>query len=155
MKKNLFVFFSLMAIFVFASSISAQPGFNRKAKGFGHQALFGCFYGLELTAEQTKSINEIKLEFEKKAVDIRANIEKERINKREIRTSKNIDKSKFLTSEKKLGELRNELRLLAAEYWLKGYDVLTDEQKEKVGICNFDGKSPMREKKFKYKMFNQ
>ncbi len=90
----------------------------------------GIYKMLNLTADQQKQFSDIMYNQRLKAVDIRADIEKNRIEIQKMIRDNNIDEGKILSLTDANSKLQAELKSERIKSWLAVYKILTPEQKE-------------------------
>lgn len=114
------------AVFFCITPLFAQKNIQieRKLKGNGIKK------ELNLTQEQQDQIARLRLDNQKKAIDIRSEIQKNKLQMKEIFMNKNIDGDKILSLTKKNSDLQSELKTNRVSTWLKIYNLLDDKQKE-------------------------
>lgn len=113
-------------LLVFAVGISAQhgPGLGR-GKG---KALMA--EKLNLTADQQKKIEELRTSHQKQMIDLRADMAKLHLEKKEMLNKGNYDRKAFLALEEKIGKQRNVIETARANHQMDVYEVLDAKQKE-------------------------
>lgn len=112
------------------SSIEAQTNvFKHK---FGDDGfVFNSFLHLSLTKEQNEKVQQLKLEHEKKMIDLKSNLEKAKLEKKELLLKKNFSSNDYLKIEEKIMQAENVIKMEKAKYKMSIYNLLTEEQKEK------------------------
>lgn len=85
---------------------------------------------LELTDKQKSDINALKFETRKKIIDLKAALEKNKIEIHEMINSGKFDKENYLKLVEKSIKISGDIRYAQAETKTKIYDLLTDKQKE-------------------------
>jgi Spy/CpxP family protein refolding chaperone len=84
---------------------------------------------LNLSAEQLKKIEDIRLSFQQEMIDMQADIKKEELNLQKLKKN-NPNRNDYLNGVKKLGSLKQEAALKRANHHMDIYELLTAEQKE-------------------------
>lgn len=130
MKKQIFNLILLVSAFIFTSGsvLVAQPdpaSHERKMPGkeFMREKL-------NLSQDQKDKIKSMRLDNEKKLIDVRAGIEKLKLELREMTESRKIDENKVLDITKKISSLQADMKEIHVKTWLKTYNLLDDKQKE-------------------------
>jgi len=137
--KKVIVFSAVIAVVImlFTTAIYSQPADNsrrghgpnsssfRDGKGFGL-----LFDKLNLTDSQKDKINSLRTEHQKKMIDLRADLQKARLDEKELRNSDNISRSDVVKVTEKINKIRDEISLLRANHRMDIYEVLTPEQKK-------------------------
>lgn len=85
---------------------------------------------LKLTKEQKDKIKEMRLENEKKSIDISAEIKKLKLELRAMTEKKNITDDKVLEITRKISFLQSDMKESHVKQWLATYNLLDDKQKE-------------------------
>jgi Spy/CpxP family protein refolding chaperone len=85
---------------------------------------------LNLTDEQEDKVESLRIEHQKKMIDLRATLQKARLDSKDIRSNKNISRSEVISSVEKLNKIKNEISLAAANHRMDVYETLTPEQQE-------------------------
>jgi len=85
---------------------------------------------LELSNEQIDQIHKIKIKYDKMDIDLKAELQKLRIDKHEAMTEMNFDKAKEVT--KKMAEIRTKTQMGNIDEMIELTKVLTKEQQEKM-----------------------
>lgn len=124
MKK--LISYSLIVLFAFTAVISAQQGKDKQESKCGQA---GC-KKLNLTPEQEKQFKDIKYEQQKKAIDLRADLGKNRLEIKHMVTNNNIDEKKILDLIDTNSKIQAELKKSEVQSWLAINKILTAEQKE-------------------------
>lgn len=93
---------------------------------------------LNLSDEQKEKFSELRLSHRENVIDLRAKLEKNRIEKRRLMNADNLDKEKILSLVEENNRIKGEIQKSRVEMLLKMRELLTDEQKEKLGnnFCN-------------------
>ena len=137
--KRLFVYALAAVTFIFASGsdLFAQPGPGMRQghpffkRGMKMKEQMGkVMKELNLTDKQKEEIKALKLDNKKKAVDLKASLEKIQIAKHEMISSGKVDKDKFLKSVEQANKIKGELAYNEAVVKMKVYDLLDDNQKK-------------------------
>lgn len=87
---------------------------------------------LELTEDQTKALSDASLQLRKEQIDVRADIEKARLELDEVLQADTVDEQKALEIAQNLGQLTGKQVELATRQRISVAKVLTPEQKEKA-----------------------
>lgn len=134
--KRLFILAFTTAALLLTSGFStmAQPDgacsrMKRMGKGMGMK-MEKVAKELNLTEKQKADIKEIKLENQKKMVDLKASLEKIRIDQHEMFSAGKFDKDKFLKSVEQENKITGEMKYNAAVVKTKVYDLLDENQKK-------------------------
>lgn len=85
---------------------------------------------LKLSEEQKKKFNELDLAHEKKMIDLRADLEKAKLAKRELIHKGNFSKKDYLAAEEKIIQAENKIRLENESLKMEKYELLNKDQKK-------------------------
>lgn len=85
---------------------------------------------LNLTAEQETKIQKLRIEHQKKMIELKADLEKAKVDARETRTNDNISRSDVVNNIERINKIKNEIALSAANHRMDVYEILTPEQRE-------------------------
>ena len=126
-----FLFLTVFSVLI-ASIIPVNTNYAQQQKKI-HKFLnkrSGFIENLDLTKEQKNQIDKFRLEHRKEAIDLRADISKNRLQIEELMKDQNLDESKIRSLVNTNSELQAKLKESALNMWLKSYSVLDDKQKE-------------------------
>lgn len=107
---------------MFSISLSAQP--KHRMDGPGKRMA-----ELNLTDAQKEKIKSLRSEHQNKMIDLKAELEKERVKGKELQTD-NINRKDFLSHVEKMNSIRNKISTAQAEHRMDVYEQLTPEQKK-------------------------
>lgn len=113
----------LLALFISGVAI-AQPG-----RGFAGDDR--CINRMELTKDQETKIEALRIEHQKKMVDIRAELEKALLEKKQLLAKGDYSRSDFINVTNKLSKIRETMNTSRANHQMDIYDLLDKTQKEK------------------------
>lgn len=129
--KTLKYFAMVLFVVAFTGSVVAQ-GFGR---GQGRNMKKGEKYcitkDLNLNDSQTKKIEELRSAHQSKVIDLKATIEKTRLEKRDLISSDNFDIDKFKSIEEKMMKNRNAIQTERINHQTEVLKVLDKEQQKK------------------------
>jgi Spy/CpxP family protein refolding chaperone len=124
--KNIFASLLISAILMTALSTYAQPN----KCGMNPQGNIKLFKELNLTDQQKDEIAKLRSEHQKQAIDLKADIQKLRIEIKDQLREKNLNEDKILSITKKISDLQAQLKESAVKTWLDSYKLLDEKQKE-------------------------
>lgn len=129
LKSKLFLF-SVLSLFVFFASISQAQ--ERKVFKFkkGEPLHWEMNDDLKLSDAQRKQFDDLDFQFEKKMIDLRAELEKSKLMKREIMKKDNFSKSDYLSAEEKILQAENKIQMEKARLKMDKYSLLDENQKK-------------------------
>lgn len=144
LKSKLFLL-SALSLFVFLTSIShAQEKKVFKFKK-GEPLHWEMKDDLKLSDIQKKQFDDLDFQFEKKMIDLRAELEKSKLTKRELIKKDNFSKSDYLSAEEKILQAKNKIQMEKAKLKMDKYSLLDEnqkknflEEKEHEFMFNFD-----------------
>jgi Spy/CpxP family protein refolding chaperone len=124
-------------IMLFTAVIYSQPAGNNNKQGRGPNSAFRDGKSFEmlcnklnLTDSQKDKIYSLRNEHQKKMIDLRADLQKARLEARGLRRSNNISRSDVVNSTEKINKIKNEMALLRTNHRMDIYEVLTPEQRQ-------------------------
>jgi Spy/CpxP family protein refolding chaperone len=122
---------SIMMVLFLMASISFAQGFsNRGDRGRGMgQAAF--HESLNLSADQSTKLEDLRTAHQKKMVDLRADIQKIHIEKRELINSSDFDAAKLRSIEEKLMKSMNNLHHARIDHQQDLLKILDKDQQKK------------------------
>lgn len=124
MKKLLVSIISLLLLSNL--SMSAQP--MGGAPPFGNRGE-GMKKLLKLTPEQEKKFDEFAYQRQQEAIDVRAKIQKNRLELKKMLDENKLDEKKFIQLTEENTKLQTNLKSSATKHWLDIYKMLNDDQK--------------------------
>jgi Spy/CpxP family protein refolding chaperone len=119
--KNFILF--LVITVIAAGSSFAQPRWQGRM--LMHERL-------NLTEEQQKQIEEIRFTHRDEMIDLNADIQKQTLNLRKLRTSGDLNRAEYLKEVEKLNELKSQKAVKRAEHQMEVRELLTPEQREQL-----------------------
>ncbi len=84
---------------------------------------------LKLTPEQEKKFNDLKYQHQQGVIDIRAKIQKNRLELKKMIDDGNIDEKKILQLTDDNSKLQGDIKYSATKHWIDVYKMLNDDQK--------------------------
>ncbi|MBI1938920.1 MAG: periplasmic heavy metal sensor [Ignavibacteriales bacterium] len=126
MKKNIIV--TLVFAVLLSGSLFAQPdGCGMGKRGFGKMQLKE---KLNLSAEQEKQFSDITYKHQSESIDLRAKVQKNRLELKNLLDNKNVDEQKVLALTEENSKLQAQLKQSAVKTSLAIYKTLDKEQKD-------------------------
>ncbi len=124
MKKNLFIliFFGIL-LSLSISSVYAQPMKKQNIRQ-------NIYSKLNLTDDQKDKIDQLRTAHQKRMVDLRADLEKSLINKKELMQKGNYSRTDYLKVIQDIQRKKEALANEKANHRMDVYESLTPEQKE-------------------------
>jgi len=93
---------------------------------------------LELTDDQIEQIRDIRYDNEVASIDRRAELEKARLEMEMLMTDDAFDRNKIYKQAEKVAEIQKDMQLSKVSAKLDFMDILSDEQREKLGELHAD-----------------
>ncbi|MGE5401178.1 MAG: Spy/CpxP family protein refolding chaperone [Ignavibacteriales bacterium] len=84
---------------------------------------------LNLSQDQKDQIAKLKLDHQKEMVDLKSEVEKNRIEMKNLFLGKDIDENKILDLSKKNSDIQAKMKTSSIQNWFKIYNLLNDDQK--------------------------
>lgn len=126
----------LFLFVAFANIVSAQPG-----RGFGRDYLFD---KLDLTEEQESKLDNLRDKHQKDMIDMKADLEKARLDLKNLTKDGSFARADFLTAHKKVQSIKNKIGDSWANHRMDMLDVLSKEQREKIADIKDDFRDDCR-----------
>ncbi len=123
--KNTIVAF-LSAIFIFATISDA----NAQKRGDMRQNFNRMHEQLNLTDQQKAKVEELRLKHQEQMIDMRAELEKARLENQKLRNSDNLNRSDVISQTKKMNNIKNNMAESRVNHKMDVYELLTDEQRK-------------------------
>lgn len=130
MYNTKYFLLSLLSVIILATSISI--GQEKKVFKFKKDGpmQWEMKDGLNLSDEQRKQFENLDLQHEKKMIDLRAELEKSKLIKRELINKGSFSKNDYLSAEEKIMQAENNIRMEKAKLKMDKYALLDENQKK-------------------------
>jgi hypothetical protein len=130
MFKTKLLLLSLLSVIVLGSSFSL--GQEKKVFKFKKDGPMNWEMKdrLNLSDEQKKQFANLELQHEKKMIDLRAELEKSKLMKRELINKGGFSKNDYLAAEEKIMQAENNIRMEKAKLKMDKYALLDENQKK-------------------------
>jgi Spy/CpxP family protein refolding chaperone len=114
-----------MLVVSFVMDTSAQ---NRKFKrgDYGHRMI----ENLNLTDDQQTKVDDLRIKHQKEMIDLRSDLDKARLDVRELKNKKDFNRSDLLSLTEKMNNIKNKIALARTNHQMDVYELLDDKQKE-------------------------
>ena len=125
MKKHgliIIVNFLIANAFIFAQPMDPNPPAGPKGEGIKKV--------LNLSPEQEKKFDDIHYQGQQETVDVKAKVQKNRLELKKILDDGNLDEKKFLQLTNENTNLLGDLKNSVSKRWLDIYKMLNDDQKK-------------------------
>jgi Spy/CpxP family protein refolding chaperone len=128
-KEKPFLFFILSVLVLSTSCSQAQEKKVFKFKK-GEPNKWEMKDDLNLSETQKKQFDDLDFQFDKKMIDLRADLEKSKLAKRELIKKGNFNRNDYLAAEEKILQAENKIEMEKAKLKMDKYTLLDDNQKE-------------------------
>ena len=125
MKRKMIVFIAILSAFLVSHSLFAQE--MRQGRD---RDQFKIHQNLNLTEEQQEKADILKLAHQKEMVDLKANLEKRKIEMAELKNKGNYTREEFLSKTNEIISARNQIALSMANHQMDVYQILDETQKK-------------------------
>ncbi len=122
MKRITMISFMLGLVLLLSGVVSAQPGGGCPGPG-------KCLDDLKLTKDQETKIEALRLEHQKKMIDLRSDLAKTRLEMKQLLSKGDYTRAEYLALTAKLGKAREALQTSRANHQMDVYDLLDKDQK--------------------------
>jgi Spy/CpxP family protein refolding chaperone len=85
---------------------------------------------LNLTDEQQEKADALKFDHQKEMIDLKANLEKKKVEMAELKNKGNYTREEFLSKTNEIISVRNQIALSMANHQMDVYQILDDNQKK-------------------------
>ncbi len=96
---------------------------------------------LELTDDQVNKLEDLQSAHEKEMLDAKQNIERARLNLKELMKDDDPSESKIKAKIREIGSLRTDMQLTQVDVFFAVRNILTDEQAEKLQSLRHGGRA--------------
>ena len=125
--KKIIVISVLAALLGFGFTSINPINKNRQAKNPRHAKLIET---LKLNDTQLAKFNEYHFQHEEEVIDLKSDIEKNRIAMRKLMLNKNFDENQLRSLVKSNSDLQAKMKNSMVEMWINIYNILDDSQKD-------------------------
>jgi Spy/CpxP family protein refolding chaperone len=125
MKKS-FLIFALITI----SLLAYNSNFAQKNENKTFKKHVPGIERLNLTDVQQKKFDQIHFAQEERGIDLRAKLQKNRLEIKKLLSSPNFNENELLSLTKNASDLRSEMMQSRVKTWLEVYKILDDKQRE-------------------------
>ena len=85
---------------------------------------------LNLTEEQQEKVDALKFDHQKEMIDLKANLEKKKVEMAELKNKVNYTREEFLNKVNEIISARNSIAISLANHQMDVYQILDDNQKK-------------------------
>lgn len=124
MKNTIIALFSVIFVLALLSDANAQKRRDMRQNYPRMQEQ------LNLTDQQENKLEDLRTSHQEKMIDLRAELDKARIENKRLRRSENINRNELLNQTKKMGEIKNKMAEARTNHYMDVYESLTDEQRK-------------------------
>lgn len=125
MKFNLLSFAAILTLLMISQDILGQEMMVRKRDRDQMQI----HQQLNLTIEQQEKIDILKINHQKEMIDLKANLERKKLEMVELRNKGNYTREEFLNKTNEIISARNKIALSKANHQMDIYQILDENQK--------------------------
>ncbi len=125
MKSRILAFIAITATFLIVQNLFAQEMMNHKMKG-DHYPMF---QKLNLTEEQQDQISTLKLNHQMEMIDLKANLEKKKLELVELKNSGNYTRTEYIDKVEVINTAKNQMAISKANFQMDVYQIFDDTQK--------------------------
>ena len=126
-KQFLFTVLSLFVLVVSFAQAQEKKVFKFKK---GEPPKWEMKGDLNLSDDQKKQFDDLDLQHEKRMIDLRAELEKSKLMKRELINKGNFSKNDYLSAEEKIMQAENKIHMEKAKLKMDKYSLLDENQKK-------------------------
>jgi Spy/CpxP family protein refolding chaperone len=123
MKNTLKISILSMLVLVFGCSVA----FSQHGEGWNLKKLES---KLNLTDTQKDQIEKLRLNHQKDMVDLKAKLQKARIESKEVMSKDEFTRNEYLAAQNKMIKLREEIHLAAANHRMDVLDLMNKDQRK-------------------------
>jgi Spy/CpxP family protein refolding chaperone len=123
-QRSILIIALVFTAFALAYPASGQRGNNKK----GQAGEFG-LKKLNLTEVQQTQIEKLKIDHQKKMVDLQADLKKQEIAMEEVTADKNFKRVDFINAVENISKAKDQIALEQANHHMDVYQLLDDTQK--------------------------
>jgi len=117
---------AIILFFGINSDLSAQPRHKFKERITRERIIDK----LNLTEEQKDKISELRSSHQKKMADYKAELEKAKIDLRDLQNSDELNRNNIISAVEKINSIKNQMAIERTNHRMDIYELLNDEQKE-------------------------
>lgn len=85
---------------------------------------------LNLSDDQLNKISDLKTNHQRKMIDLRADLDKAKLDMKELKKSSDLNRSKLVSATEKINNIRNKITVERANHQMDIYDLLDADQKK-------------------------
>ena len=131
-RKNLICIVTIFVAFIVFSQFSfaqmgTNMGMNKHHKDFSPRMMLD---KLNLTEDQQAAVEKLHFNHQNEMIDLRANLEKKKLELKELKMNGNYSRSDFINKVKAINDVKSQIAIAKANHHMDIYELLTDEQKK-------------------------
>jgi Spy/CpxP family protein refolding chaperone len=149
MKNIILAFTVLFAIAIFSPEFYSQNKDHQRGKDFRMELK----KQLNLSEEQGKKIESLRLSFEEKVIKLKSEIDLKELEMRKLIAADNVSRDAMVNLTKEISAIRNDMALARTNHQMDVYDLLDStqrkiwmEKKEMIGDMKDNMQNKMRDK---------
>lgn len=124
MKNTMIGLLSLLFVFALFNNADAQK--RRDMRDNFHRM----HENLNLTEQQKSKLEELRYKHQDQMIDLRAELNKARLENQKLRRSDKLNRTDFLNQTKKMSSIKNKMAESRANHFMDVYETLNDEQRK-------------------------
>ena len=125
MKNKVISIVSILFLAFATQTIIAQEMTHHNKEGYQ----FSMFQKLNLTDAQKDQISKLKLNNQIQLVDLKANLDKKKIELMELKNNGNYTREQFISKVEDISQAKNKIAISKANFQMDVYQILDDTQK--------------------------
>lgn len=125
MRNKMFIIISILSVLVISQFLFAQEMMQERDRD-----QLKIHQKLNLTEEQQEKAEVLKLTHQKEMIDLKANLEKRKIEMAELKNKGNYTREEFLSKTNEIISARNQIVLSLANHQMDVYQILDETQKK-------------------------
>ncbi|MBK7629678.1 MAG: Spy/CpxP family protein refolding chaperone [Ignavibacteriales bacterium] len=126
MRNLILGFVVLFAITIFNPQIYSQKRDHQRQNNFKMELK----KQLNLTEEQEKKIESLRLSFEEKVIKFKSALELKELEMRKLKSSENLSRNDMINLTKEISAIRNDMALARTNHQMDVYELLDNAQRK-------------------------
>ena len=138
MKKSMFAIVLFLGLFLITGLGYSQPmqmqgkehPMANRMMQMNRMHKFDLMKKLNLTDQQKEKIADMRVEFAKKMVDLKADLQKSRLGLQELKVKGNFERNDVIAAVEQINKSRDAISVAVANHLLDVYQILTPDQQK-------------------------
>jgi len=126
MRVKIFALIAVISTFLISQDLFAQEKIERQRE----RDKFQIHQKLNLTEEQQEKVDALRFGHQKEMIDLKANLEKRKLEMAELRSKGNYTREDFLNKVDEINSVKNKIALSLANHQMDVYQILDENQKK-------------------------